>query len=168
MIGSSEKGRTSKRRCIGSYAPTELNTVLNLRSYRCAIQLAFRLAPALGAASFLSCQSSAEQARNEMERVYRSAKLLREQLKAGATLAEFNRLRGNFATELSIINDRMQAKPGPQDCSSLTFLPTAPRWRRIRWLATSGSSDPGWTRVRARCRLATQDAQSPPAHAKSI
>jgi hypothetical protein len=46
-----------------------------------------------------------------MEPVYRSAKSLREQLRAGTSLDEFNRLRGNFATELSIIRDRMQAKP---------------------------------------------------------
>jgi hypothetical protein len=59
----------------------------------------------------VSCQTSVDRARNELEPVYRSAKLLREQLRAGANLEEFNRLRGNFATELSIIGDRMQAKP---------------------------------------------------------
>jgi hypothetical protein len=77
--------------------------VSNQRAYRRAGRLAFCLVPAIGAVSLLSCQSSAEKARNEMEPVYRSAKLLGEQLKAGVTLAEFNRLRGNFATELSII-----------------------------------------------------------------
>jgi hypothetical protein len=46
-----------------------------------------------------------------MEPVYRSARLLREQLKAGASLGEFSRLRGNFAAELSIVRDRAQAKP---------------------------------------------------------
>jgi hypothetical protein len=46
-----------------------------------------------------------------LDPVYRSAKSLREQLKVGVTLAEFNRLRGNFATELSVIKDRMQAQP---------------------------------------------------------
>ena len=46
-----------------------------------------------------------------MDSVYRSAKLLKEQLKVGVNLAEFNRLRGNLATELSIVKDRMQAKP---------------------------------------------------------
>jgi len=45
-----------------------------------------------------------------MEPAYRSAKLLREQLKAGASLDEFNRLRGNFAAELGIVKDRMQAE----------------------------------------------------------
>jgi hypothetical protein len=42
-----------------------------------------------------------------MQPVYRSAKLTMEQLKAGADFKEFNILRGNFATELSVIRDRI-------------------------------------------------------------
>jgi hypothetical protein len=42
-----------------------------------------------------------------MQPVYRTAKLMMERLKAGAGFGEFNTLRGNFATELSIIRDRM-------------------------------------------------------------
>jgi len=44
-----------------------------------------------------------------MEPAYRSAKLLRERLKARATLAEFNRLRADLAAELGFISDRMKA-----------------------------------------------------------
>jgi hypothetical protein len=42
-----------------------------------------------------------------MQPTYRSAKLMMERLKAGADFKEFGALRGNFATELSIVRDRM-------------------------------------------------------------
>ena len=80
--------------------------------YGRAVRLAVFLAPAIGAVTFLSCQSSIDRARQELDPVYRSSKLLREQLKAGVSQNEFNRLRANFATELGVIKDRMQAKPG--------------------------------------------------------
>ena len=65
--------------------------------------LAFALA-----AVTVGCQSSAERARIEMQPVYRSAKTLSEQMKAGADLKELVRLYGNFATELGIVHDHMK------------------------------------------------------------
>lgn len=86
-----------------------MSSLLNQRTCPRAGPLASRLTLMLGILTLVSCQSSAERARQEMEPAYRSAKLLREQLKAGATLAEFNRLRANFATELGFVSDQMKA-----------------------------------------------------------
>ena len=65
--------------------------------------LAFALA-----AITVGCQSSAERARIEMQSVYRSAKTLDEQMKAGTELKELLKLQGNLATELAIVHDRMR------------------------------------------------------------
>jgi hypothetical protein len=50
-----------------------------------------------------------------MQPVYRSAKLMMERLKAGADFKEFGTLRGNFATELSIVRDHMSARASTKD-----------------------------------------------------
>lgn len=84
-------------------------SLLNHRTYRRAGPFASCLTLVLGMLPLVGCQSSAEQARHEMEPAYRSAKLLRERLKARATLAEFNRLRADLAAELGFISDRMKA-----------------------------------------------------------
>ena len=84
---------------------------LQPRVFGRVVELACCLLAALGAASLLNCQSSTDKARSEMEPVYRSARSLGEQVKAGARLDDFNRLRGNFATEISIVKDRMQSEP---------------------------------------------------------
>jgi hypothetical protein len=60
------------------------------------------------AAITVGCQSPAERARIEMQSVYRSAKTLNEQMKAGTDLKELVRLQGNFATELGIVRDHME------------------------------------------------------------
>lgn len=44
-----------------------------------------------------------------MQSVYRGAKALDEQLKAGADLNEIHNLQGNLATELAIVHDRMRS-----------------------------------------------------------
>ena len=111
-FGARLRGARTKWRYIYFSSPTEY--VLNRRGHSAAVRLAFCFTPALVVLSFLGCQSSIEKARIEMDPGYRSAKLLREQLKAGVTLAEFNRLRANFAAELGIISDRMRAKRGTE------------------------------------------------------
>jgi hypothetical protein len=72
-----------------------------MRKPHCPLALAL-------AAVTVGCQSSAERARIEMQSVYRSAKTLDEQMKAGAGLTELIRLQGNLATELGIVHDRMR------------------------------------------------------------
>jgi hypothetical protein len=61
------------------------------------------------------CRTFEERARTEMQPAYRSAKLMAERLKAGADFKEFNTLRGNFATDLSIVRDRMNAGISAKD-----------------------------------------------------
>lgn len=71
----------------------------------------YALVPILLVASTIGCQSSAERGRIEMQSVYRSAKALDEQLKAGADMNEVHKLQGNLATELAIVHDRMTSDP---------------------------------------------------------
>jgi hypothetical protein len=46
-----------------------------------------------------------------MQPVYRAAKAVDEQLKAGADLSQLHRLEGNLATELAFVHDRMKRDP---------------------------------------------------------
>lgn len=50
----------------------------------------------------------------EMESVYRSAKVLNEQMKAGADSKELRKDLANFATELGIVHDRMRTSPAKE------------------------------------------------------
>jgi hypothetical protein len=67
--------------------------------------------PILLVAAAVGCRSSAERTWLEMQSVYRNAKAVDEQLKAGADLNELRRLEGNLGTELAFVDDRMRSDP---------------------------------------------------------
>ena len=112
-VKSSKQEPGRRWRCIGFRRRTDYVSTRKKAQPRDSVAIVASF-PVLGVILFLGCQSSIEKARIEMDPAYRSARLLREQLKAGVTLVEFNRLRANFAAELSIISDRMRAKPSTE------------------------------------------------------